>query len=69
MTDERPVVHCLIARKLKGGGIGRSRIVLLSTALLAVRAGRFIAVGPDPEDLEKVAAWDRMHPFNPLRLT
>ncbi len=68
--DPRPAVRCLIARPLKHGGIGRSRLVQLSTALLALRAG-FHVVGPDPQDLEALATWERAHtvPFNPPKVT
>lgn len=58
--DPRPVVRCLIARPLKNGGIGKSRMVRLSTALLAMRAG-FYVVGPDPDDVAALAAWERTH--------
>jgi hypothetical protein len=63
----RPVVRCLIARPLENGGIGKSRIVPISTALLAMKAG-FYVVGPDPDDVKALAAWDREHaPFNQPR--
>lgn len=65
---ERPVVKCLIARPLKNGGIGKSRLVSLSTAYLALRAG-FHVVGPDPQDVEDLATWDRINaPFNQPRI-
>lgn len=54
----RPQVRCLIARPLKRGGYGRSRLVSLSTAYLALKAG-FVVLGPDPEDLEALAKWER----------
>ena len=58
---ERPPIRCLIARPLANGGIGRSRIVRLSTALLALHAGYHV-VGPDPQDLEDLAKWEREQP-------
>jgi hypothetical protein len=66
--DARPVVRCLIARPLQNGGIGKSRIVRLSTAFLAMKAG-FHVVGPDPDDMAALEAWEREHsgPFNPPR--
>ena len=66
---ERPVVRCLIARPLKDGKIGRSRLVRLSTALLALRAGWHV-VGPDPDDMAALAKWERerAQPFNGLQL-
>lgn len=65
---DRPVVRCLIARKLANGDFGRSRIVPLSVGLLAFKAGSFYVVGPDPEDMEKLAKWEReQQPFNPPR--
>ena len=57
MTD-RPAVKCLIARPLRDGGIGKSRLVKLSTAYLALRAG-FHVVGPDPDDIAALAQWER----------
>ena len=68
MSTERPIVKCLIARPLKNGGIGRSRLVSLSTAYLALKAG-FHVVGPDPDDLCALAAWERaQQPFNVPRV-
>jgi hypothetical protein len=66
--DPRPVVRCIIARPLSNGGIGKSKIVRLSTALLAMRAGFFV-VGPDPDDLAALEKWTReREPFNTPRL-
>ena len=67
--EPRPSVRCLIARPLKNGGIGKSRLVRLSTALLAMKAGFFV-VGPDPDDLAALAKWEREHvpPFNAPRV-
>ena len=65
---DRPDVRCLIARPLKNGGIGKSRLVSLGTAYLALRAG-FYVVGPDPDDLDALAKWDReREPFNQPRM-
>jgi hypothetical protein len=58
IDDPRPCVRCLIARPLSNGGIGKSRMVRLSTAYLAMQAG-FWVVGPDPQDLDDLAAWER----------
>jgi hypothetical protein len=64
----RPVVKCLIARPLKNGGIGKSRLVSLSTAYLALKAN-FHVVGPDPDDLAALAKWEReQQPFNAPRI-
>lgn len=65
----KPVVHCLIARDLGKGRIGRSRRVSLATAYFAMKAG-WVVVGPDPEDVEVLAVWERIHrqPFNPPRV-
>lgn len=54
----KPVVKCLIARPLNGGGFGKSRLVSLSTAYLAMRAG-WPVVGPDPDDVAALATWER----------
>lgn len=71
VTDSRPVVRCFIAKAIPGsyGDVERSRIVQLSTALAAMEAG-WIVVGPDPQDMEKLAAWEREHaqPFNGPRI-
>jgi hypothetical protein len=66
---ERPIVKCLVARPLSNGHIGRSRLVSLSTALLALRAGWHV-VGPDPDDLVRLAEWERENqpPFNAPRV-
>jgi hypothetical protein len=64
MATTKPAVKCLIARPLSNGGIGKSRLVTLGTAYLALRAG-FHVVGPDPEDLAALAKWEReQYPFN-----
>jgi hypothetical protein len=67
---DKPSVRCLIARPLKNGGIGRSRLVSLSTAYLALKAG-FHVIGPDPDDLMALAKWQREQtpsPFNHPRM-
>ena len=65
---DRPHLKCLIARPLKNGGFGRSRLVRLSTAYLAMKAG-WPVVGPDPDDEIAVAKFDReAQPFNRPRV-
>ena len=67
----KPDLHCIIARPLKGGGIGRSRRVKLSTAYLAMKAGWHV-IGPDPDDEAALATWEREQqpgPFNQPRVT
>lgn len=70
MADSiRPVVHALIAKDLGDGRVGRTRRVSLATAYLAMKAG-WLVLGPDPEDLETLALWERINcqpPFNPPR--
>lgn len=64
----KPELHCLVARPLKSGGIGRSRRVKLSTAFLAMRAGWHV-VGPDPQDEADLAKWEReQQPCNPFNV-
>lgn len=63
----KPQVKCLIARPLSNGKIGKSRIVSLGTAYLALKAG-FHVVGPDPEDLAALAKWEREQFTNPPRM-
>jgi hypothetical protein len=67
MADDKPVVHALIARDLGRGLVGRTRRVDLATAYLALRAG-YLVVGPDPADMEALAAWERAQqpPAEPL---
>ncbi len=65
--DPRPSVRCLIARPLSDGGIGKSRIVRLSTAFLAMQAG-FWVVGPDPDDVKALAEWERRNPSDVHRI-
>jgi hypothetical protein len=60
--SERPKVRCLIARPLKNGGIGKSRLVSLSTAFLALKAGFFV-VGPDLDDVVALQRWEREQQF------
>lgn len=66
----KPIVRALIARKLANGRYGKSRLVSLGTAYLALRSWIYAVVGPDPDDLAALAAWERENaqPFNPLRL-
>ena len=54
----RPVLHALIAKDLGGGQVGRSRLVDLATAYLAVKSRLYVCVGPDPEDMEALARWE-----------
>jgi hypothetical protein len=66
---EKPIIRALIARKLPNGSFGKSRIVSLATAYIAMRSGAFAVVGPDPDDLIALAAWERAQlPFNQPRL-
>ena len=70
-STEKPAVRCLIARKLDPAArtVGRSRLVSLQTAYIALRSGGWVAIGPDPEDMETLAAWERdQAPFNGLKL-
>lgn len=60
---------CFIAKPVYGGrgDVERSRMVPLSTAYLAKQAG-WIIVGPDPQDEDALAAWERTRqPFNQAR--
>ena len=61
MDDARPVIRAIIARDLGWGYVTRTWVVPLSLAYLAVRSGRYICVGPDPEDTETLATWEREH--------
>ncbi len=55
----RPVVRCLVARLLPNDRIGRTHIVSLGAAFLALRSGHFAVVGPDPKDEADLAQWER----------
>lgn len=69
-ASTKPVVRALIARKLANGRFGKSRIVSLATAYIAMQSGAFAVIGPDPEDMERLAAWERIQaqPFNQPRM-
>lgn len=47
--NNRPVIRCLIAQILPNNRMGKTRIVSLGAAFLAMRSGMFAVVGPDPE--------------------
>lgn len=68
--SDRPVIRCFIA-KPKGayGDIERSKMTDLAEGLTAMEAGWYV-VGPDPEDVEALAIWEREHadPFNTPRI-
>lgn len=69
-SNPRPVLWCFIAKPVYGGcgAVERSRMVPLSTAFLAKKAG-WAVIGPDPDDEVALAAWERAHaPFNGIRL-
>lgn len=68
--NAKPTVRCLIARKLPNGSVGRSQIVNLGTAYLAMKCGSYVVLGPDPDDMDALARWERAQaqPFNGLRL-
>lgn len=57
--SERPVLRCLVAKLLPNGRMGKTRIVSLGAAFLAMRAGGFAVVGPDPQDEAALAKWER----------
>lgn len=60
--SDRPVVHCLIAKALPAPAyFGRTKRVTLATAWVAIRSGAYVAVGPDPQDLQDLARWEREH--------
>lgn len=56
---DRPILHAIIARKLANGDMGRSRVVTLGVAYLAMKSGQYWVLGPDPEDEDRLAAWER----------
>lgn len=75
MTEKpRPLVRCIIARKLANGGIGKSRVVPLYIGWMAMKANTWFVVGPDPEDMAALATWERdqepkePEAFNPPRV-
>jgi hypothetical protein len=58
-VNNRPVIRCLIAQILPNNRMGKTRIVSLGAAFLAMRSGMFAVVGPDPEDEAALAKWER----------
>lgn len=69
---ERPLVHCLIGRKIDApdGRVGRIRRVKLSDALIALESGLWFVVGPDPREWEALMAWEQAQvPFNNPRVS
>lgn len=69
MRMDKPKVRALIARKLSNGSFGKSRIVSLQTAYIAMQSGAFAVVGPDPDDVEALAKYERdAAPFNRQRI-
>jgi hypothetical protein len=59
--ETKPVIHAIIARDLGNGHVTRTWVVPLSTAFLAVKSGRWIAVGPCPIDQANLATWERQN--------
>ena len=55
---ERPIVRCLVARPLRDGDVSRPKLVSLAEAYIHMRRGWFV-VGPDPDDIGALAAWER----------
>lgn len=56
---ERPAVRYFVAIPLKDGKVMAISLVRLETAEdLRTRAG-YVVVGPDPHDMQNLAAWER----------
>lgn len=55
---DRPIIRCLVARTLRDGNLSRTKIVSLAEAFVYRECG-FYVVGPDPEDMEALATWER----------
>jgi len=68
--DDRPVIHCLVARPLRDGSLSRTKLVSLAEAYVHMRCG-WLVVGPDPGDVEALEAWQRRQApgLNPPRWT
>ncbi len=63
---ERPIVHCLAAECFPDGRTrGNPIVVSLETAEWLMRVHHWIIVGPDLEDLQALADFDRLQ--NELR--
>ena len=55
----RPIVHCLIAIVRPNGRLSKCELVDLGTAYLKVKDEGYMCVGPDPDDLDALAAYER----------
>jgi hypothetical protein len=56
--SDRPIIWCLVARPLPGGEFTRTARVPLGAVPTYLKAG-FVAVGPDPADMEALAQYER----------
>ena len=59
MDDDRPLVHCLVAIEVRAGVYTEPALVSLELAE-ELRGKGYHVVGPDPEDLDAVAEYDRV---------
>lgn len=59
---EKPVLHCLVALELREGVFTDPARVSLELALEFKRKG-YMVVGPDPDDEQDLATWERANPW------
>ena len=60
MGRDRPIVHCLSVPIMRDGRIrGKVLRVSLETAEWLLHEHGWAVVGPDPEEMNDLAAWER----------
>ena len=59
MEDERPTVHVFVALEIRPGWFTAPALVSLELAEELHQKG-YCVVGPDPEDMDAVAEYDRV---------
>ena len=59
---DRPVLRCFVSFPITDELFSATALVSLDTAVLLKEAG-YMVVGPDPQDEQELASWDRAHPW------
>lgn len=61
VSDEKPIVRCLVGCHVYGGFCIKTRVVPLDEAEELRRRFGFWVLGPDPYDWEALKEWERDH--------